>query len=36
MIVEALMGRLKEMVDRETAGLMLTNPNTLGLFEEIS
>lgn len=28
--VEALRG----MVDQETAGLMLTNPNTLGLFEE--
>ena len=25
---------LREMVDQETAGLMLTNPNTLGLFEE--
>ena len=25
---------LREMVDHETAGLMLTNPNTLGLFEE--
>lgn len=26
--------RLREMADEETAGLMLTNPNTLGLFEE--
>ena len=25
---------LREMVDEETAGLMLTNPNTLGLFDE--
>lgn len=25
---------LREMVTEETAGLMLTNPNTLGLFEE--
>lgn len=25
---------LKEMLDDEVAGLMLTNPNTLGLFEE--
>lgn len=25
---------LRGMVDQETAGLMLTNPNTLGLFEE--
>jgi glycine dehydrogenase subunit 2 len=25
---------LKEMLDEEVAGLMLTNPNTLGLFEE--
>ncbi len=27
-------GKLREAVDGETAGLMLTNPNTLGLFEE--
>jgi glycine dehydrogenase subunit 2 len=26
--------RLKDLVDQDTAGLMLTNPNTLGLFEE--
>ncbi|OLZ08555.1 aminomethyl-transferring glycine dehydrogenase subunit GcvPB [Sulfobacillus thermosulfidooxidans] len=26
--------KLREIVDEETAGLMLTNPNTLGLFEE--
>lgn len=26
--------KLKEVVNDETAGLMLTNPNTLGLFEE--
>lgn len=26
--------QLESMVDRNTAGLMLTNPNTLGLFEE--
>ena len=25
---------LRELVDEDTAGLMLTNPNTLGLFEE--
>lgn len=25
---------LRKMVDEETAGLMLTNPNTLGLFDE--
>jgi glycine cleavage system P protein (glycine dehydrogenase) subunit 2 len=25
---------LRELVDRETAGLMLTNPSTLGLFDE--
>ncbi len=25
---------LRKMVDQDTAGLMLTNPNTLGLFEE--
>jgi glycine dehydrogenase subunit 2 len=25
---------LREMVDQETAGLMLTNPSTLGLFDE--
>ncbi|MET1138715.1 aminomethyl-transferring glycine dehydrogenase subunit GcvPB, partial [Bacillus subtilis] len=25
---------LKRVVDEETAALMLTNPNTLGLFEE--
>ena len=25
---------LKQMVGQDTAGLMLTNPNTLGLFEE--
>jgi glycine dehydrogenase subunit 2 len=27
-------GALADLVDEETAGLMLTNPNTLGLFEE--
>lgn len=27
-------GALKEALDEETAALMLTNPNTLGLFEE--
>jgi glycine dehydrogenase subunit 2 len=27
-------GHLREMVDEETAGLMLTNPSTLGLFDE--
>lgn len=26
--------RLRDLVDHDTAGLMLTNPNTLGLFEE--
>ena len=26
--------RLEELVDEDVAGLMLTNPNTLGLFEE--
>jgi glycine cleavage system P protein (glycine dehydrogenase) subunit 2 len=26
--------RLRQLVDEDTAGLMLTNPNTLGLFEE--
>jgi glycine dehydrogenase subunit 2 len=26
--------RLRQLVDGDTAGLMLTNPNTLGLFEE--
>lgn len=26
--------KLRQMVNEETAGLMLTNPNTLGLFEE--
>ncbi|HYU20256.1 MAG TPA: aminomethyl-transferring glycine dehydrogenase subunit GcvPB [Chloroflexota bacterium] len=28
------LGRLKEIADQETVGLMLTNPNTLGLFEQ--
>lgn len=28
------MDKLKELVDENTAGLMLTNPNTLGLFEK--
>jgi glycine dehydrogenase subunit 2 len=28
------LARLKEAADDETAGLMLTNPNTLGLFEQ--
>ncbi len=27
-------GQLKELVGEKTAGIMLTNPNTLGLFEE--
>lgn len=27
-------GALRSLVDEDTAGLMLTNPNTLGLFEE--
>jgi len=27
------LARLKELVDGETAGIMVTNPNTLGLFE---
>ena len=27
-------GELRKIVDEEVAGLMLTNPNTLGLFEE--
>ena len=27
-------GQLEKLVDEEVAGLMLTNPNTLGLFEE--
>src|SRR5205085_7227427 len=27
-------GALESLVDEQTAGLMLTNPNTLGLFEE--
>jgi glycine dehydrogenase subunit 2 len=27
-------GHLREMVDERTAGLMLTNPSTLGLFDE--
>ena len=27
-------GQLKELVDEETAAIMLTNPNTLGLFEK--
>lgn len=27
-------GALEKLVDRQVAGLMLTNPNTLGLFEE--
>jgi glycine cleavage system P protein (glycine dehydrogenase) subunit 2 len=28
------LGKLQELVDDDVAGLMLTNPNTLGLFEE--
>jgi glycine dehydrogenase subunit 2 len=28
------LAKLRELVDEDTAGLMLTNPNTLGLFEE--
>jgi glycine cleavage system P protein (glycine dehydrogenase) subunit 2 len=28
------LARLRDLVDEDTAGLMLTNPNTLGLFEE--
>jgi glycine dehydrogenase subunit 2 len=28
------LGQLEKLVDEDTAGLMLTNPNTLGLFEE--
>lgn len=28
------LGHLKQLLDRECAGLMLTNPNTLGFFEE--
>ncbi|CAN5286807.1 aminomethyl-transferring glycine dehydrogenase subunit GcvPB [soil metagenome] len=28
------LGRLEKVVDDDVAGLMLTNPNTLGLFEE--
>jgi glycine cleavage system P protein (glycine dehydrogenase) subunit 2 len=28
------LAKLRQLVDEETAGLMLTNPNTLGLFEE--
>ena len=28
------LGRLDKLVDEDVAGLMLTNPNTLGLFEE--
>jgi glycine dehydrogenase subunit 2 len=28
------LGQLEKLVDQDTAGLMLTNPNTLGLFEE--
>ncbi|HXF55982.1 MAG TPA: aminomethyl-transferring glycine dehydrogenase subunit GcvPB [Actinomycetota bacterium] len=28
------LGELEKMVDEDVAGLMLTNPNTLGLFEE--
>jgi glycine dehydrogenase subunit 2 len=28
------LGALRRMVDQQTAGLMLTNPNTLGLFED--
>ncbi len=27
-------GQIREMMDEETAGIMITNPNTLGLFEE--
>jgi len=27
-------GRVSDLMDTETAGIMLTNPNTLGLFEE--
>lgn len=30
---ECDIGKLKEMVNEDVAGLMLTNPNTLGLFE---
>jgi glycine cleavage system P protein (glycine dehydrogenase) subunit 2 len=28
------LAKLRDLVDEDTAGLMLTNPNTLGLFEE--
>jgi glycine dehydrogenase subunit 2 len=28
------LAKLRDLVDQDTAGLMLTNPNTLGLFEE--
>jgi glycine dehydrogenase subunit 2 len=28
------LGALRSLVDEDTAGLMLTNPNTLGIFEE--
>jgi glycine dehydrogenase subunit 2 len=28
------LGRLRSVLDEEVAGIMLTNPNTLGLFEE--
>jgi glycine dehydrogenase subunit 2 len=28
------LAKLRQLVDEDTAGLMLTNPNTLGLFEE--
>jgi len=27
-------GQIRELMDEETAGIMITNPNTLGLFEE--
>ena len=27
-------GQIRDMMDEETAGIMITNPNTLGLFEE--
>ncbi len=27
-------GQIREMMDEQTAGIMITNPNTLGLFEE--
>ena len=31
---EYLLDHLRELVDEETAGMMLTQPNTLGLFED--